>query len=300
MTCHPVALDAAFAAGQPEWFLDAMARQPERHVTQVLGTDIEWLAWGDVERPGLLLLHGFLASASWWRAVAGPLSATFRIIAPSWSGMGGSGWRDRYTPEIFVREGMAVATAAGLFAHSTRPVIGAHSLGATIGASMAASDDRFGGFISIDRAIRLQSSVAPLSVPKKRRHFADVEQARRQYRLYPAPASVPRFVLDQVAADALCPADGGGWHLSHDPHIVADIKGTPSIEDQVAAIRCPIAFIRGALSPTFNEAAEAFNRDFAPSGTRHVTIEHSGHHIPLEQPQQLARVIAELAQEMTA
>ena len=116
----------------PPWFDTAIAHKPERTFTDVRGAAIETLAWGERGKPGLLFLHGNGACADWWSFVAPFFTQTHRIAAFSMSGMGGSGWRDRYSYDLYVDEAFAVAEATGLFAAETKPVIIGHSFGAFI------------------------------------------------------------------------------------------------------------------------------------------------------------------------
>jgi len=81
----------------PSWFEAALAQAPERLTVQVEGAPIEMLAWGRRGDPGLLLLHGFAAHADWWTFIAPYLADGRRVVASSWSGMGGSGWRPAYS-----------------------------------------------------------------------------------------------------------------------------------------------------------------------------------------------------------
>ena len=77
----------------PAWFEEALKVEPERASHQGAGVTIETLAWGERGMPGLLLLHGGSAHADWWSHLAPFFARTHRVVASSWSGMGGSGWR---------------------------------------------------------------------------------------------------------------------------------------------------------------------------------------------------------------
>ncbi len=69
---------------------------PSAQFIDVRGAAIETLAWGERGKPGLLFMHGNGACADWWSFIAPHFADTHRIAAFSMSGMGGSGWRDRY------------------------------------------------------------------------------------------------------------------------------------------------------------------------------------------------------------
>src|SRR6187431_2773691 len=107
----------------PQWFDEAIAHTPERTFVDVRGAAIETLAWGERGKPGLLFLHGNGASADWWSFIAPFFAATHRVAAFSLSGMGGSGWRDRYSYDLYIDEAFAVADATGLFAAPAKPIV---------------------------------------------------------------------------------------------------------------------------------------------------------------------------------
>ena len=48
--------------------------------------------------------NGNGAHADWWSFIAPFFAAHYRVAALSWSGMGGSDWREHYTLEAFVDE----------------------------------------------------------------------------------------------------------------------------------------------------------------------------------------------------
>jgi len=112
----------------PAWFDAALADAPERSTFTFEGADIELLTWGEIGKPGLLLLHGNGASADWWTFIAPWFAREYRVAAFSWSGMGRSDWRETYTAEQFAQESFAAAEAAGLYA-AGKPVFVAHSFG---------------------------------------------------------------------------------------------------------------------------------------------------------------------------
>ena len=46
----------------PQWFKDAIAREPERMFVESLGSKLEVLTWGEVGKPGLLFVHAVAAN----------------------------------------------------------------------------------------------------------------------------------------------------------------------------------------------------------------------------------------------
>src|ERR1700761_9768404 len=102
----PLAIYRGEPPAAPEWFKDAIAVEPERVFVESLGSKLEVLTWGEVGKPGLLFVHGNGAHADWWSFIAPFFADDYRCAALSWSGMGRSGWRDRYSMEGFEQEAL--------------------------------------------------------------------------------------------------------------------------------------------------------------------------------------------------
>ena len=99
----------------PDWFSQALADAPERSEVRVQGTPVETLAWGRRGDPGLLLLHGNGAHADWYSFIGPLLKPGRRVVAISFSGAGGSGWRTQYSVAQWADEALAAAEATGLY-----------------------------------------------------------------------------------------------------------------------------------------------------------------------------------------
>ncbi|MDO7843638.1 alpha/beta fold hydrolase [Sphingomonas immobilis] len=281
----------------PVWFIEAINRPHVAHISQACDCSIQWLEWGSRDRPTLLLLHGILAHAGWWRAVAGLMCDDWHVVAPSWPGMGGSQWRERYSKDDYTATLIDFAIGSGLFEDGRRPVIAAHSFGAVVALGAVGLEARFGGLIMIDRAIEAEFNGDRIQPSAARRHFATVAEARARYRLFPEEPA-PDFIIDQVVADGLCAADGGGHYWRQDPMLLRDIGSTPDLSQAFSAALCPVAFVRGDASEAFDAAREVRNRAITPSGTPHLVITRAGHHVPLQNPPALAVAIAILASKM--
>ena len=122
----------------PAWFHKAVEQAPERVMVDSDGAGIETLIWGRRGAPGLLFMHGNSAHADWWSFLAPFFAEEWRVVAFSFSGMGGSERRDHYSLDAFTREAFATAEAAGLFEADRKPVFVGHSLGAMVTAAAAA------------------------------------------------------------------------------------------------------------------------------------------------------------------
>jgi len=106
----------------PAWFVDALAKAPERRLVRVLDANIEVLTWGQVGKPGLIFVHGNSAHADWWSFIAPFLMDAYRVASVSLSGMGGSDWRETYTFEGFATEIHEAARFGGLYEAPVKPI----------------------------------------------------------------------------------------------------------------------------------------------------------------------------------
>src|ERR1700744_5618117 len=113
----------------PQWFKDAIAREPERGFVESLGSKLEGLTWGEVGKPGLLFVHGNSAHADWWSFIAPFFADDYRVASMSLAGMGASDWRESYSFTDFAEAAEAVARATGLYEGGKKPIYIGHSFG---------------------------------------------------------------------------------------------------------------------------------------------------------------------------
>ncbi|MET0332662.1 MAG: alpha/beta hydrolase, partial [Rhizobacter sp.] len=221
----------------PRWFEQALQREPQRSFTDVQGARIETLTWGDVGKPGLMLLHGNRAHADWWSFIAPFFADDFRVVAMSWSGMGGSDWRETYSIEQMSEEVGAVAAATGLHEGKTGPVVVAHSFGGFPALRYSArAGKQVGGLVLVD---------CPVMTPemrKARRGRGPSNTEARPSRVYETlPAALARFrfappqvcknlyIADHIARLSLKQAplegaEGTGWTWRFDPFQWRDLR----------------------------------------------------------------------------
>lgn len=262
----------------PPWFADATAARPEPRRLSVHGVEIETLSWGRPGDPGLLLAHGARAHADWWSHVAPLLAKGRRVTALSWSGMGGSGWRTRYSLDRYADEALVAAEATGLFEASTPPVFLGHS---------------FGGYVMIRAArlygerlrhvVTLDAGLKPFHhppAPGPTRIYASSADAKRRFRLEPAQPCRPYIAhwfahhgLQAVQDGAASPA----WRWRFDPDLFGKM-GEVAIWDDVPEAACPLVFVRCEHSTVASIETETRLRDWAPVGSRFLTLPGMSHH----------------------
>jgi pimeloyl-ACP methyl ester carboxylesterase len=294
---------AAFQGKRPDapaWFTESLAAAPERARVPVCGANIEALSWGERGAPGVLLLHGLTAHADWWSHIAPFLSKRYRVTALSWSGMGGSDWRESYSAEIFLEEILAVARASGLFDSPESPLAVGHSFGGSmLLAATAAFGERLKGAVIVDSYLHPQgqwylppSPVRPLPV------YSSIEAALARFRFMPPQPCTNLFIADHIAraslkAVASAQQPESAWTWRFDPRLV---KGCPvvPVSTCLAQARTPLAFIAGARSPLTNESVKAFVGGAVPPGTPWIDIPDSNHHVPVDQPLALVAALSTL------
>lgn len=291
---RPLAGLAGARPEPPEWLRDLRLEPDEALSVEVEGAAIEVLAWGEHERPGVLLAHGARAHARWWGAVAPMLAQDFRVASLSWSGMGGSGWREGYSIDLQVEELLAAARIAGLFDGSVRPVVIGHSFGArAVAWAMAKRGYAFGGAVLVDSAV-MPNRWPALDAAVRDPRYPTLEAALARFNLRPPQPCANLFLLDAIARASLEPA-GDEWRWRFDPAYYAKYT-YGDVWPAIAAPRGPLAFVYGTSSLTTDAGHIAAQRKQAPAGTPFVPIVDAGHHIMLDQPVALTAALSALVQ----
>ena len=273
----------------PVWFDAALAQAPERRLVEVEGARIESLSWGERGKPGLLFMHGNGAHADWWSFIAPFFAADFRVAAFSWSGMGGSDHRERYSLDLFVAEAFAVAEAEGLFDAAVKPIFVAHSFGGfPLMACASRHGDRLGGAVMIDTPVRSRAEEAerrrgrPDGPARPHRLYPTLAEALRRFRFAPEQPCDNLFIADLIARRSLRETEGG-WVWKFDPFLWSEfaIGDTPSL---LASVACPFALVWGDRSmlmpPELTERMVAT----LPAGSPAVAIPDAAHHVMVDQP----------------
>lgn len=290
----PLALLAGAEPPMPGWARAAIDAPHERGHVPVDGARIEWLAWGPTGASGLLLLHGNGANADWWRFTA-PLLADggMRVAAVSWSGMGNSDHRARYSLELFLAEALAAAEAAGL--GPSFAVVG-HSFGGVPAVGLARQHAA-----RIRRAIILDTPFGAMRRPRE----AASQRPPRSHRVYPTlPAALARFrwapmqpspnlwAADFIARTAIRAVDGG-FTWKFDPFLWQNFR----FEDPTALLSgagAPLDYVWGEQSLLVEAGVVAGLRARMPAGTRFVGIPEAHHHVMADQPLALVAALRAL------
>lgn len=288
----------------PDWFTAALADEPQRFEVLVQGAPIETLAWGRRGDPGLLLLHGNGAHADWYSFIGPLLKAGRRVVAMSFSGAGGSGWRTQYSVAQWADEALAVADAAGLFQAHVLPTVVAHSFGGFPLMNLAA---RHGDRLA--RAVIVDTPLRPPSISEgRRRHraeglrssrvYASEAEALRRFRFLPPQGCAHPFIADVIARRGLKQVAGPngrpGWVWRFDPFLFRHFEFGRPYRDLKAA-RCPVTLVRGGRSRLITPELMALAVSLAPPGTPVLELPDADHHVMVDQPLAFAALLDTLA-----
>lgn len=287
----------------PDWFNQALADAPERLAVKVQGAPIEALAWGRRGDPGLLLLHGNSAHADWYSHVAPLLKTGRRVVALSFSGMGGSGWRTQYGVAQWADEALGVAEATGLFDAAVAPVVAAHSFGGFVLMNLAARHgDRLARAVIVDTPTRppprAEARRARPELLRSARVYASEAEALQRFRLLPPQGCAHPYIADLIARRGLKPTTGPdgrtGWIWRFDPFLFRHFAfGRPLQE--LRAAQCPVTLVRGGRSRLLTAEMLALALERAPAGTGSLEVPDADHHVMVDQPLAFAELLGTLA-----
>ena len=301
---HQATAPLAELAGQkppaPEWFTKALAASPERSQLMVQGASIESLSWGRRGAPGVLLMHGNSAHADWYSFIAPLLADDYRVVAMSFSGMGGSDWRNQYGNEIWADEALAVAEATGLFDNALKPVFLGHSFG---GFPLMNAAFRYGERLRLaiiaDTPLRTREQREKRLEEKPRefrphRIYETLEQAVARFRLLPPQPCANLYILDHIARTSLKPAkfeDGrSGITWKFDPCLFREFKmGRPGPE--LSQARCPVAWLNGGKSGLIDDRVMDNITKYTPPGSPIIRVPDADHHLMVDQPLAFAEAL---------
>jgi len=310
----PLAPYAGEEPPSPQWFKDAVARTPERSFVESLGSKLEVLTWGDVGKPGMLMVHGNSAHADWWSFIAPFFADDFRVASMSLAGMGASDWRQRYAFTDFAEDAEAVARATGLYDGGTKPIYVGHSFGggqvfhaaATHPERMACAilvDTGFGGPPPEVQAEREKRAAELRNIPtpdKPSRIYPTLTAALGRFRLMPPQPAGNPYIADFIARRSLKRApmpdgSGDGWTWRFDPEMWAKLDRTGMIpaSERAHAIATPMAHIYGANS-MIKLRRRASDPSPFPPGMIEVEIPDAHHHVMIDQPLALVAAIRAL------
>lgn len=287
----------------PQWFKDAVAKEPERSFVTSLGTKIEMLTWGEVGKPGLLLVHGNSAHADWWSFIAPYLAEDFRVASMSLAGMGASEWRDSYAFQDFAEDAEAVAQAAGLYEGGRKPIYIGHSFGGSqVFFAAAAHPERMHAAILVDtgfggpppdsdEAKRMQQVRNIPTADRAQKVYPTIQAALARFRFMPPQVAGNLFVADFIARRSLKSApledgSGEGFAWRFDPNMWTKLDRSVMMgmtADGPPKVTIPLIHIYGENS-VVKSRRNSGQPSPLPEDMPEIAIPDSAHHVMVDQP----------------
>lgn len=278
---------------QPRWLARTLREQAESCWVEVDGTSIHYLAWNreELEKPSLLLVHGYRAHARWWDFIAPFLTANFRVVALDLSGMGDSGHRLKYTPLTGVKDILAVIEDANL---GVTTLVGHSFGGSRVLRTCVEAPECVKQAIVIDTFVLFGEERLPNVAPPSResRPYPDEISALERFRLMPdQPYALPSLV-SYVAKHSLHQTELG-WFWKFDRALPQRVL-EPDEYELFAGITVPVDVICGENSVVVSEERALRTVEAIPHARGPVVIPEGYHHVMLSQPIALISVLRAL------
>jgi pimeloyl-ACP methyl ester carboxylesterase len=282
-----------FQTGGPAWFSQALSHRSIERECDSAGTAIRYRSWNaaDTGKPAVLFVHGFRAHSRWWDFIAPQLSATHRVFALDFAGMGDSGFRRVYTTESFTQDILSVIAAEGM----APVVLIGHSFGGWQVLRACAHHAEY-----IAKAIVLDSLVlfaADSRSPPRRwgraLPYPDRASILARYRLLPEQPAEP-YLRHYVAAHSIRQVDDG-WRWKFDP-LLSDYRTDQDGDVLLPAVGVPVAYVCGELSAVVSPRRAALIAAALPRETSigPIILPGTYHHLMLDQPQLLMQTLGDL------
>lgn len=288
----------------PNWFQVALDTPSEPGHVVVEGCKINYVAWGDIGKPGIVLLHGSNAHLEWWRVIAPFLAEHFRVAAMDFSGAGDSGWRDAYSGELFAKEVMGVAQAAAL---GDKPYVVGHSFGGFVTLETGhLYSKELGGIVVLDFTIASPAQMEEFAEYRRQRRaepdrptrvYADRASALARFRLMPEQSCQHPDIVAYVGERGIRPVDGG-WTWKFDPgmfkNLIMEHEGGPSREEKLFGLACPVAFVMAEHSLDYSAESRVYTRQLTAGRIPMLTIPNTSHHLMFDEPLAVASALQSL------
>jgi pimeloyl-ACP methyl ester carboxylesterase len=258
---------------------------------------LHYLEWNPDAARTLVLLHGNSANAWWWDPVARVISPDYRLLALDQRGHGDSEWirPAAYSPLDYAHDLATFVEHAT--AHRSKPVVVGHSMGGlNVLAFARRSPNSARGVIVIDTAItssrgrdrylRRLKALPTVTYP-------DLDTAKARFRLMPNEGGIAAEILHEIAEKSLARTDEGRWTLKFDRESFLGGDGLAAL-DTIKEIRIPTMLVRAERSKIMTVEGVESARIVNPR-MKVVTIPDAHHHVLLEKPDAVARVIEEFA-----
>ena len=268
-----------------------MGQYQDKFVT-VNGLRLHYLDWGSDGKPPFIMLHGGSAYAHWWDFVAPAFTDEFHVLALDQRGHGESQHAEppAYGTRHYLADLHAFIGALGLH----KPILMGHSMGghnSIIYATQHASE--LGALILVDtdaaypeRAVEFLRKLGE----KPAKVFDSCVEAMSRFQLLPRETFISTENLRYMASFAFRELPDGKWTAKLDRRTLfrEPIDGSPFLSQ----ITCPTLIVRAQNTPVLSlEKIERLVNDLADG--RWVEVPDTNHHVMLDNPDGLVKVVNE-------
>lgn len=281
-----------FAENIAEFGLDASPSPRVRRIAHATpgGSTISALQWGSGS-PRVVLVHGGAQNAHTWDTVALDLAES--LLAVDLPGHGHSSWRDDgdYTPATMAAE---IAHIIDHAAPDADVVVGM-SLGGLTSLSLAAHrSDLVRRLVLVDITPGVTDAKAKavtdfVNGPQSFPSFDDLLRRTIEHNPTRSESSLRRGILHNAVQ-----LDDLSWRWRYDrrghPDRPDRARIAAGLWDVLESTTCPIALVRGALSPVVDDADVAEFLVRRPDGVVHV-VDEAGHSVQGDKPREMTRII---------
>jgi pimeloyl-ACP methyl ester carboxylesterase len=287
------ALDARERAGD-DWLRDTLSRTGASRFVTGRGARIHYLVRGgdNIDKPALLLVHGFRGHAHWWDTVAPWFADGYRVITPDFSGMGDSDHRTSYGKDgvKFAQDLIEVVQR-----ESPGPVVAVgHSYGGSrLLHACVLRPDLFSHAVILDTYVQFDGEALPAELTGPRRVYPEITQAIQRFRLLPDQPPLCPMLRDHLVRHSLREVKGG-WTWKFDP----DLPGIPDREGNVrqllSRVTTPVDYAYGARSSLVDARRAKRITEALPNARGPFVIADGHHHTMLDQPVALINLLRTL------
>jgi pimeloyl-ACP methyl ester carboxylesterase len=260
------------------------------------GQPLNCVDFGGGGKPPLLLIHGGSAHARWWDFVALALTDRCHVLALDQRGHGDSPWLEEwaYGSRHYI-EDLAAVIKGWSFGP---PVLVGHSMG---GHNVMLHAGRYSE--TLRAAVAIDS---PASYPKDAtdmlrdiaerpgRRFASLEEAIENFRTIPSNNIAAPEVMAHTARHSFRPDAEGLWMHKMDRRTM--LREPISVWETLPNIHCPFLYIRAGTSVIQPWVPDKIVSK-VPNG-RVAVVPDSHHHVPLDNPAGLVKVLREFLDEL--
>tara|TARA_B100000767_G_C19716885_1_gene515379 strand:- start:250 stop:1155 length:906 start_codon:yes stop_codon:yes gene_type:complete len=279
----------------PEWFHESIKILPRMENFQHPSGDLKYQVWDRADTTNIaVLIHGTGAHKKWWDPIAPLINKNFTVIAPDLPGMGESGHRSEYNFDGFSESILGILEQEEISGNANNVYFIGHSLGGHVAGFMASElPELAAGLVMIDSPIRPPNydygthiSTGPL---RKIKYYEDKVSILERFRLMPLQDCENSWYLRYIAEHSIQEVESG-WRWRFDDKLFATLRRLQSYEFK---FQCPSLFIAGGKSLLLESKIMSYIRETFQDNMSIEVIENAAHHVPLDDPLELIRIINE-------